>query len=84
MGFDRYLAEYGAYEFQPFEDRGKFDTYVKEKERSLLLLSSWHYRNIAKDFRLKVALAGIRNGKKYHQRILVARSTVSHIESLKT
>ena len=84
MGFDRYLAEYGAYEFQPFEDREKFDKHVKDKERCLLLLSSWHYRNVAKDFCLKMALAGIRNGKKYHQRILVARSTISHIESLKT
>jgi hypothetical protein len=83
MGFDRYLAEYGAYEFQPFEDREKFDKHVKDKERCLLLLSSWHYRNIAKDFGLKVALAGIRDGKKYHQRILVAGSTIPHIKSLK-
>jgi hypothetical protein len=83
MGFDRYLAEYGAYEFQPFEDREKFDKHVKDKERCLLLLSSWHYRNIAKDFSLKVALAGIRNGSKYNQRILVARSTIPRVDPSK-
>jgi len=84
MGFDKYLAGYGPYEFQPFEDKEKFDKHVKDKKRCLLLLSSWHYRNIAKEFGLKAALVGIRNGKKYHQRILVARNTISHIKSLKT
>jgi len=84
MGFDRYLAGFGAYEFQPFEDRETFEKHVKDKVKCLLLLSSWHYRNISEDYRLKLALAGMRDGKKYHQRILVARSTISNIESLKS
>ncbi len=83
IGFDRYLAEHGAYEFQPFEDRGTFEKHVKDKSKCLLLLSSWHYRNIYKDYCLKLALAGTRNGKKFQQRILVARGTFPDIESLK-
>jgi hypothetical protein len=83
MGFDKYLAEYGSYEFQPFEDRETFEKHIKDKDQCILLLSSWHYRIIFKDYCLKVALAGMRNGKKYQQRILVARNTISNIDSLK-
>ncbi len=83
MGFDKYLAEHGAYEFQPFEDREAFEAHVKDKHKCILLLSSWHYKIISKNYCLKPALAGMRNGKKYQQRILVGRSTTPNIESLK-
>ena len=73
MEFDRYLSRFGPYEFQPFSDREAFERHVKDKEKCLLLLSSWHYRNIHKEYSLKVALAGTRKGKKYQKRVLVAR-----------
>ena len=76
MGFDKYLAEYGPYEFQPFEDRETFEEHIKDKEKCLLLLSSWHFKNIYNDYGLRFALTGLRNGKKYQQRILVALDTV--------
>jgi hypothetical protein len=83
IGFDKYLAEHGDYEFQPFEDRETFEKHVKDKRRCLLLLSSWHYRNIQREYCLKLALAGMRDGKKYQQRILVSRGTIPDIDSLK-
>ena len=73
MKFDRYLSKFGPYELQPFSDREAFEKHVKNKERCLLLLSSWHYRKIHKEYSLKPALAGTRKGKKYQKRILVAR-----------
>ena len=82
MGFDKYLADYGAYEFQPFEDRETFERHIKDKDKCILLLSSWHYSNISKEYSLKLALAGMRNGKKYQQRILVARSTIRDMEAI--
>jgi len=82
MGFDKYLAEYGPYEFQPFSDRKTFESHIRDKKRCLLLLSSWHYKIICKDYYLTFSLAGLRNGNKYQQRILVARETVSSIDDL--
>jgi len=82
MGFDKYLAEYGPYEFQPFKDRETFEKHIKGKEKCLLLLSSWHFKNICKDYSLRFALTGLRNGKKYQQRILVALDTVLSIDDI--
>ena len=73
MKFDRYLSKFGPYELQPFSEREAFEKHVKDKERCLLLLSSWHYRKIHKEYSLKPALVGTRKGKKYQKRILVAR-----------
>jgi hypothetical protein len=82
MGFDHYLTDYGDYEFQPFEDRTIFDQHVKGKAKCILLLSSWHFRNISRTCHLRSVLIGLRNGKKYQQRILVVRRTTPNIESL--
>jgi hypothetical protein len=73
MEFDRYLSKFGPYEFQPFSDREAYEKYVKDKKQCVLLLSSWHYRNIYKGYALKAALVGTRNGKKYQKRILVSK-----------
>ena len=72
MEFDRYLSKYGPYEFQPFSDRETFEKQIKDNKQCLLFLSSWHYKNIYKDYSLKAVLVGARNGKKYQERILVA------------
>ncbi len=72
MEFDRYLNKYGPYEFQPFSDRETFEKQVKDKAHCIMFLSSWHYRNIYKEYSLKPVLVGTRNGKKYQERILVA------------
>jgi hypothetical protein len=73
--FDRYLGKFGPYAIQPFSDRETFEKYIKDKKECLLLMSSWHYRKIYKDFSLKAALTGTRNGEKYQKRILIAKDT---------
>ena len=45
--FDRYLTQYGEYEFQAFADKKMFETFLKEKD-TIVMLSSLHYRLIAK------------------------------------
>ncbi|MDM8525442.1 hypothetical protein QUF80_18905 [Desulfococcaceae bacterium HSG8] len=72
--FDTYLLKSGNYEFQPFSDRETFEQYIKEKDKCLLFLSSWHYRNIYKSYALNPFLVGIKNGKKHQKRVLVTKS----------
>ncbi len=84
MEFDKYLSKFGDYEFQPFSDRKTFEEHVKDKKQCLLLLSSWHYTNISKEYSLKPMLVGVRNGKKYQKRILVTSDSSANIESVKT
>lgn len=71
MEFDRYLAQFGAYEFQPFKDRWAFETRIKKAGGGLVVLSSWHYREIHKTVNLKPVLIGLRDGRKSQKRILV-------------
>jgi hypothetical protein len=84
MEFDRYLSAHGLYEFQPFSDREAFENYVKDKKACLLLMSSWHYKNIWKEYALQPVLVGIRNGKKSQKRILVGRGKSADLASAKT
>jgi hypothetical protein len=84
MEFDSYLAGFGAYEFQPFSDREAFEKQIKGKAQCLLLLSSWHFTNIYKDYALKPVLVGVVNGKKYQKRLLVTTDKAVNPESVKT
>ncbi len=72
MEFDGYLAQFGNYEFQPFSDRKTFEEHVRDKSKSLLLVSSWHYANIYQDYGLSPLLVGVRNGQTSQKRILVS------------
>lgn len=73
MEYDRYLARLGSYEFQPFSDRKAFEQYIKDKKQCVLLLSSWHFSKINKEYALTATLAGTRNGQKYQKRVLVTK-----------
>jgi len=84
MEFDSYLAKFGDYEFQPFSDRKVFEEHVKDKTNSLLLISSWHYTLIHKEYSLKPVLVGVQHGQKYQKRVLVTSDKSADIESLKT
>lgn len=83
MEFDRYLSKYGPYEFQPFLTRDDFEKQVKEKERCLLLLSSWHFRSINEAYSLAPVLAGVRDGHKYHKRLLVTIGEEANLDAIK-
>lgn len=84
MELDGYLSGIGPYEFQPFRNRELFEKHVKDKKKCLLLLSSWHYSNIYKEYSLKPALVGVRKGNKYQRRLLVSKDDSVGKEFLKT
>ncbi|MBF0226894.1 MAG: hypothetical protein HQK76_15720 [Desulfobacterales bacterium] len=81
MEFDKYLSKYGEYEFQPFERREDFEEYIKNKNNCLILLSSWHYSNIFKNYSLKPILVGVQNNKCTQKRILVGNEKSGSIET---
>ncbi len=61
VSFDTYLSKYGNYELQPFDDRDTFEEYIK-KGHAIVLLSSWHYYEIADKYHLQVRLVAQKNG----------------------
>ncbi|GAK59368.1 hypothetical protein U27_06352 [Candidatus Vecturithrix granuli] len=71
MEFDRYLSEFGTYQFQPFSERETFEQEIKEKQNCVLVLSSWHYTNIYQEYKLTPVLVGSRNGKTSQKNLLV-------------
>ena len=79
MEFDRYLSKLGPYKLQPFSEKEAFERYIKDKKQCILLLSSWHFTKINKEYDLTATLVGTRNGQKYQKRILVTKD-----ESIKT
>ena len=72
MEFDSYLSKAGSYEFQPFSDIDTFERQIRKGADHLLLLSSWHFNRIQDDLHLSPVLVGIREGKMFQQRVLVA------------
>lgn len=84
MEFDSYFSGFGNYEFQPFNDRKAFENHVRDRKECLLLLSSWHYSIIHREYSLKPALIGTRNGKKYQKRVLVGKGRFADMEIAKT
>jgi hypothetical protein len=82
MEFDQYLSAFGDYEFQPFSDRETFEEHVKDKTQCLLLLSSWHYTLIHKDYSLEPVLVGTRNNRTSQKRILVVSDDSADIRTV--
>lgn len=83
MEFDGYLSKFGSYEFQPFDKRELFEQHIRNKENCLIFLSSWHYHRIYQDLSLKPALIGVRNGKSFQKRILVANEKAADMNKVK-
>ncbi len=69
-GFDAYLSGYGNYELQPFSDKDTFEKYLKKKN-TVVILSSWHYREIARKYNLEAMLVAQKKGSITDKKILV-------------
>lgn len=80
--FDSYLARFGPYELQPFSDRNTFEEHIKDKGPCLLLLSSWHFKKLYRDYALKPLLVGVKNGLETQKRVLVVKKGLSRAEPL--
>ncbi|PIE31415.1 hypothetical protein CSA56_18380 [candidate division KSB3 bacterium] len=83
MEFDRYLAQFGPYEFQPFREKDTFEAQLKNNASCVILLSSWHYENIRELYDLYPVLVGARNGKTSQKRLLVTCGKAGDLDSIK-
>lgn len=72
MEFDSYLAKFGAYEFQPFDNRETFEKHIKAQKKVVVIVSGWHYSKIHEQYSLKPLIVGILNGKNSQKRILLS------------
>jgi hypothetical protein len=70
ISFDAYLSAYGDYELQPFSDKETFEKYLNKKN-TIVILSSWHYREIAKKYNLEAMLVAQKRGAITDRKILV-------------
>ncbi|MBF0099505.1 MAG: hypothetical protein HQK77_01215 [Desulfobacterales bacterium] len=84
IDFDSYLSQFGSYEFQPFSNREIFENYIKDKHQCAILLSSWHYKKIAKAYSLVPILVGVKNGSIYQKSVLVSRKQKIEITDIFT
>ena len=84
--FDTYLAQFGHYEFQPYSDKATFERDIKNHtSNALVLLSSWHFREIQTGHHLTQIFVGERNGKTSQKRILVtATESAMNLDRAKT
>lgn len=73
IGFDTYLSGFGGYEFQPFNDKKTFEKYLG-KEKGVIILSSWHYGQIAKKYNLEAKLVAKKKGSVTDKKILVGQN----------
>jgi hypothetical protein len=75
VSFDTYLSAYGNYELQPFSDKNTFEKYLK-KRNSVVIISSWHYREIAKKYNLNAVLVAQKKGSTTNRKILVGQKNI--------
>jgi len=78
--FDGHLSRYGNYRFQPFKNIETFEGYIRKHPKSLLIISSWHYRKFKDSLQLVPVLVGMRNGSNYQKRLLVAGQKTTGID----
>ena len=80
---DTYLADYGAFQFQPFSDRQTFERFIAGKQDGVFLLSSWHYRSLKSSLPMEAVLVGMAKGKTTQTRILSAKKKVADLDMLR-
>ncbi len=75
INFDTYLSKYGHYEFQPFNNKETFETQLKNRN-SVVILSSWHYLEIAKKYNLEATLVAQKKASIVDTKILVGKKDI--------
>lgn len=75
--FDKYLSDYGNFEFQPFSNRDTFEKHIIAGADVILVVSSWYYKILSEKFSIKAALIGVLNGKTTHRKVLCVNEKVT-------
>jgi hypothetical protein len=77
VSFDQYLKDFGDYNFQAFNNKEVFEEYLKD-ENIVVMLSSWHYKQIAKRYNLQAKLVAQRKESVTDTKVLVGKKGSSY------
>ena len=81
--FDKYLSDYGNFEFQPFSNSDTFEKYAIVEPEGIFVVSSWYYKILSKKFSIEAALIGVLEGKSMHRKILsIKEQDITSADSL--
>ncbi len=83
--FDRYLSNYGSFQFQPFSDRKSFENFIVGRNDGVFLISSWHFSQLKTKFPIdmEAKLVGVSKGKATYEKILTTKKDIKNIDFLK-
>lgn len=70
--FDTYLKKFGDYEFQPFTSDKLIQNYISYDD-SIVILSSWVYKNMIKKRILNPKLVAVKDGNNNFQKFLIGK-----------
>ena len=83
VSFDQYLQPFGNYNFQAFSNKEVFEEYLKD-ENIVVILSSWHYKQIAKKYNLQVQLVALKKESITDTKVLIGIKGSSYTGTLTT
>lgn len=83
INFDEYLKYFGDYDFQAFNKRETFEKYI-EDQNIIVILSSWHYKQIAKKYNLDAKLVALKKDTVTDTKIIVGKKGLSYDGTITT
>ncbi|WP_455756191.1 hypothetical protein [Sulfurimonas sp.] len=83
VSFDKYLKHFGDYNFQAFNNKEVFEEYLND-ENIVVILSSWHYKQIAKSYNLQVQLVAFKKESIRDTKVLVGKKGSHYVGTVTT
>ena len=83
INFDEYLSHFGNYEFQAFNKKNTFESYLRD-DNIVVILSSWHYSQIAQKYNLKAKLVALKKDTITDTKVIVGRKNSPYDGTLTT
>ncbi len=83
VNFDQYLQYFKNYDFQAFNDRKTFEKHL-EDENIIVILSSWHYKQIAQKYNLNAKLVALKKESITDTKIIVGAKGLTYDGTLTT
>jgi hypothetical protein len=83
VSFEKYLEDFGDYTFQPFSEKKMFEKYLKDKS-AILLLSSWHYKQISKKYNISAKLVALKKQSITDTKIIVGKKGLKYNGTITT
>ncbi len=83
--FDSYLSKHGEYYFQPFRNRSTFEKHALSDDKSIVIMSSWHYNVLPEEIKNKYIpyMVSTHNGSYTYKKVLVTNINSPSLDKLK-